>query len=99
MLISPFGAPGLSITPRNPTRTRAITATTAVISPRGQASAWLRTMIQARIAGASAPARNAYRRIVSEFQPLHDVSGPRQLFRWAKALPSEYQGRSREGPR
>src|SRR5438045_2641960 len=99
MLISPVGDPGLAITPRNTVKTSAITATTAVISPRGQASAWPRMITQARITGAAAPARNTYRKTVSEFQPLHDVSGPWQLFRCANELPSEYQDRNTEIPR
>ena len=39
------GVPGLSITPRNSVNVRAVNAVTAVNSPRGQDSAWPRTMM------------------------------------------------------
>src|SRR2546423_5667314 len=53
----------------------AATATTAVISPRGQDRAWPRRMIQLRISGAAAAASSSQRRIECASQPLSDA-GP-----------------------
>src|SRR3954452_10643184 len=54
----------------------AATATTAVISPRGQDSAWPRQMIQARMNGAAAAASSSQRMIVWTSHPLSERPPP-----------------------
>src|SRR4051794_32233923 len=53
----------------------AATATTGVISPRGQDRAWPRRMIQLRISGAAAAASSSQRRVECASQALSDA-GP-----------------------
>src|SRR3954447_4853890 len=72
----------------------AATETTAVISPRGQDSAWPRTMIQLRMSGAAAAASRSQRMIVCTCQPVR-LAGPCWPLISTSGFSRWYHGRNR----
>ena len=100
-LISPGGEPGLSITPRNSVSVSATSAVTAVSSPRGQDSAWPRTMIVGQDRRRDGGEQQQDTEIGEQRVPAGAgrVRGPVAAVRAsAYALPSEYQAQEQRDP-